>query len=76
MAYDALDRERCLDILSECGVGPRTIRILLTYWAQIQMAAKAGGHCGPDFKSYHRVTQGCPLSHKIFNIVVDSVIQH
>ena len=42
-AYNNLERYRCLDILSGYGVGARTLRILRTYWAQIQMAAKAGG---------------------------------
>ena len=30
-AYDALDRERCLDILAGYGVGPRTLRFFQTY---------------------------------------------
>ena len=41
-AYDALDREFCLDILEVYGVGNRTIRLLQTYWARLQMAAKVG----------------------------------
>ena len=40
--YNALYRNRCLDILTGYGVGPRTLRILRTYWDQPQMAAKAG----------------------------------
>ena len=42
-AYNALDRDRCLDILVGYGVGPRTLRILRTYWFQIQMATNVGG---------------------------------
>ena len=30
-AYDALDRDQCIDILAGYEVGPRTIRILQTY---------------------------------------------
>ena len=26
-AYDAMDRGRCLDILRDSGVGPKTVRI-------------------------------------------------
>ena len=45
-AYEALERYRCLDILAGYGEGPRTNRMIQTYWAQLQMAAKAEGHCG------------------------------
>ena len=75
-AYNALDRDLCLDILEEYGVGSRTLRILQTYWVRLQMEAKAGGHYGPAFQSYRGVTQGDPLSPTIFNVVVDAVIRH
>ena len=42
--YDALYRGLCLDILEGCGVGSMTLRILRTYRARLQMAAKAVGH--------------------------------
>ena len=32
-AYNALDRDRCLDILAGYGVGPSTLNILWKYWA-------------------------------------------
>ena len=57
-------------------MGPRTLRILWTYWARIQMAEKAGGHYGPVLQSHFWVTQGDPLSPTIFNVVVDAVIRH
>ena len=50
--YDALDRDRCLDILVWYGVGPMTLRILQTYWIQIQIEAKLGGRNMPDFQSH------------------------
>ena len=37
-AYYALDRDFYMDIMAGYGVGPRTLRILQTYWDQIQMA--------------------------------------
>ena len=40
------------------------------------MAEKAGGHYGPVFQSHRGVTQEVPLSHTMFNLVVDSVIKH
>ena len=50
--YDALDRDRCLDILVGYGVGPMTLRILQTYWIQIQIEEKLGGRNMPDFQSH------------------------
>ena len=70
-AYDALDREHCLDILAGYGVGPRKISILRTYWDRIQMVEKSGGHYGTVLQSHHRVTQGDPLSTTIFNVVLN-----
>ena len=57
-AYNALDRYRCLDILAGCGLVPRMLRILRTYWVRIQMVAKAGVYCGPVLHSHRGVTQG------------------
>ena len=34
-AYDALDKERCLEILEGYSVGPRACRILQTYWGRL-----------------------------------------
>ena len=42
-AYDALDHERALELLAAYGVGPRTVRLLQTYWDRLTMVAKAGG---------------------------------
>ena len=42
-AYDALDRDRCLDVLAGCGVGPRTPWLLWTYWIWLWVIAKADG---------------------------------
>ena len=75
-AYDALDRDQCIDILSGYEVGPRTIRILQTYWVGLQVAAKAGGRYLPALQSHYGVTQGKPLSPMIFNVFVYAVIRH
>ena len=48
-AYNALDRDRCIDILSGYGVDIRMLRILWTYWVWFHMAAKVGVHYGPIF---------------------------
>jgi hypothetical protein len=39
------------------------------------MVCRAAGYYGQAFKAGRGVTQGGPLSAKLFNIVVDSVVQ-
>ena len=57
-AYAALDQERALDIITAYGVGPRTVRILRTYWDRLTMVVKAGGYFGLPFKGYQGVMHG------------------
>ena len=75
-AYDALDRSRCLEILERYGVGPRSRRLLQSYWRRLTMVARAGGYYGTSFKEKRGVTQGNPLSPTIFNVVVDAFFCH
>ena len=75
-AYDALDQERALNLLAAYEVGPMTVRLLQTYWDRLTMVVKAGGYFGRLFKGYQGVTQGNPLSHNIFNMVVGAIILH
>ena len=73
-AHNALDRNRCPDILVGYEVGPRMICILRTYWVRLHMVANVGGHYGTVFQRYYRVTQGGPLSPMIFNVALEAVI--
>ena len=75
-AYDALDRERALNLLSLYEVITRMVRILQTYCNRLTMVSKASGYFGRLFKGYQGVTQGNPLSHNIFNMVVGAIILH
>ena len=54
-AYNALDRERALDLLVAYEVGPRMVRLLRAYWDRLTMMAKAGGYFGRPFKGYQCV---------------------
>ena len=74
--YDALERYRCLEILERYGVGPRSRRLLQSYWRRLTMVARAGGYYGKALKWERGVTQGNPLSPTIFNVVVDAVVRH
>ena len=57
-AYNDLDWDRQLGILEGYGVGPRTFRILRTYWAQLQMVEKSRGYFGTPLQKFCGVTQG------------------
>ena len=73
--YDAKDRGRCLDILREAGVGPKTIRILKAFWDKAELACRASGYYGRIFKAWRGVTQGGPLSPTIFNLMIDAIVR-
>ena len=71
--YDAMDRGRRLDILRDTGVGPKTIRILKTFWDKADLVCQASGYYGRIFKAWRGATQGGPLSPTIFNLMVDAI---
>jgi hypothetical protein len=73
-AYDAMDRERMVDILREAGVGPKAMRLIILFWERAQLICKLGGYFGRVFKAKRGVTQGGPLSPTIVNLMVDAVV--
>ena len=74
-AYDALDRYRCLVILEGYGMGPKSRRILRSYWYRLWMVVRAGEYHGAAFQGFGGLKQGDPLSPTISDVVVDSVVQ-
>ncbi len=60
-------------ILEGYGAGPRMIRLIRGYWRDAIMVCRALGNYGMPFKAGRGVTQGGPLSAKLFNIMVDAV---
>ena len=70
-AYDTLDRERTLTILSTYGVGPNTIRLMEAFWKDLVLCTWQGGYFGRKLiQSERGVTQGGISSPIIFNILV------
>ena len=49
-AYDAMDREQCLDILETYGVGTKLLWLLQHFWDDVEMVCRAGGCYGTPFK--------------------------
>ena len=74
--YDALECGRCLDILVANGVGPRTTRLLWTYWERLTIVAQSGRYHIDPFTGTREMTQGYPLSPAILNMVVGVAIHH
>ncbi len=72
-AFDAMDRERCLEILGMHGVGPNMMRLICNFWDTAINVCRARGNYGQPFQAGRGVTQGGPLSAKLFNILVDAV---
>ena len=61
-AYDALDRDRCINILVAYRFGQRTKRLLRKYWVRLTMVAREGQYYGDPFTDTRGVTQGEPMS--------------
>jgi len=74
-AFDAMDRGRCLAILAFHGVGPQMLRLIRNFWEMATNVCRAKGNYGQPFKAGRGVTQGGPLSAKLFNIIVDAVVR-
>ncbi len=60
-------------ILEGYGAGPRMIRLIRGHWRDAIMVCQSSGNYGTPFKAGRGVTQGGPLSAKLFNILVDAV---
>ncbi len=56
-------------------MGPNMQRLISHFWDEVQMVCCASGKYGVAFKAGRGVTQGSPLSAKLFNILVDAVAQ-
>jgi hypothetical protein len=74
-AFDAMDRGRCLEILAGYGVGPRMRHLIQKFWKEAVLVCRASGVYGDTFSAGRGVTQGGPLSPKLFNILVDAVVR-
>ncbi len=62
-------------VLEGYGAGPRMIQLICGFWRNAIMVCRAGGNYGMAFKAGRSVTQGGPLSAKLFNIMVDAVVR-
>jgi hypothetical protein len=74
-AYDAVDRDRLIDILAGYGFGPNILRFLSRVWADAQVVLRQMGYYGPLINSRCGIWQGSILSPLFLNILVDAVLR-
>ncbi len=51
------------------------LRLIKHFWDKVELACRAEGNLGRIFKALRGVTQGGPLSPKIFNVLVDAIVR-
>ncbi len=74
-AFDAMDCGHCLEILVLHGVGLKMLCLIRNFWDSATNVCQAKGNYGRPFKAGRGVTQGGPLLAKLFNIIVNAVVQ-
>ena len=62
-------------LLEGHGAGPNMRRLIRHFWDEAAHVCRASGNYGAPFKAGRGVTQGGPLSAKLFNVVVDAVVR-
>jgi hypothetical protein len=72
-AFDSMDCKWCLFILGGYGVGPKMIRLIQNFWVNVTIVCQASFNYGTPFQVGRGVTQGGPLSAKLFNVLVDPI---
>jgi hypothetical protein len=72
-AFISMDCKHCLLILEGYGVGPKMISLIWIFWANAMMVCQASVNYSTPFKAGRGITQGGPLSEKLFNVLVDAV---
>jgi hypothetical protein len=69
-----MDPGYCLKILALHGACPQMLCLICNFWDTVTNVCRAKGNYGQPFKASHRMTQGEPLLAKMFNIVVNVVV--
>ena len=64
-----------MEILVGYGVGPNMLRLIKHFWDTALLVCRAAGYYGGPFQAFRGVTQGGPLSPRIFNMMVDAVVR-
>jgi hypothetical protein len=73
--FDAMDWEWCLFILEGHDIVPSMCRLIRHFLDEATNVCCASGNYGMPFKTDCGMTQGSPLSAKLFNVMVDAVVR-
>ena len=72
-AYDRVWREGLFFKLINCGIGGKTINILIDMYKQVKFSLKYNGKMTDYFNSEIGLKQGCVLSPLLFNLYMNDV---
>ena len=64
-----------MEILRWYSLGPRLQRLLQRYWDEQRVVPESGKYYGRPFITGIEVTQGDPVSMRIFNIIVYELLR-
>ena len=64
-----------MEILRGYSLGKNIQRLIKSFWDEQVVVPKTGRFCGWTFGTERGVNQGDPVSPKIFNIVVNTVVR-
>ena len=64
-----------MEILWDCGVGEKALRLIARFWRDAELVCRAGGYYGRPFCARRGVTQGGPPSHTLFNLTVNAIVR-
>ena len=73
-AYDAIDRDRCMEILVVYGVCVNMRKLIQFFWDNAKLVCQEGG-VDKHFKARQGVPQGGAVLPRIFNVIVDAIIR-
>jgi hypothetical protein len=61
-------------VLEGHSAGPWMIQLIRGFWRDAILVCRAAGNYGTAFKAGRGVTQGGPLSAKLFNVLVNAIV--
>ncbi len=70
-----MDREQCIMILEGYGAGSQMVQLICGFWRNAIIVCCMAGNYSTAFKAGRGITQGGPLSAKLFNILLDAVVR-
>ena len=74
-AFDSVWRTRLFYQLIKYGMNTETIKLIKDMYEKTSICLKLNGLLTPPFRTYRGVRQGCSLSPKLFNILINDIPQ-